>query len=428
MSENFLHFIWKTHKLPTNNIFTTNGEQVLVLQPGLHNIKEGPDFFNALLEIDGQQWAGNVEIHLKTSDWYAHGHEQDVNYDNVVLHVVWEEDTPVFRKDGSEIPTVELKHIVSAKLLKGYQSLFTHFGKAFINCENDLQKVDPSILQDWEERLFFERLEEKSIQIFELLQVSKNDWEKVLFCMLMKNFGLNTNGLVFLKAAMTIDFSIIRKLQYNPILLEALLLGSVGLLSSSDDDDLYRARLQREFDFLRKKFNLSRLKFLERPKFYGIRPHNFPTIRLAQLAQLYSGRHGLFQEVINVKNRTSYYRLFEVVAGKYWDNHYVFGKVSKSHKKRLNKRFIDLIITNTVIPLRFCYAKKTGNGLEDTLVTTMLNIPKERNVVIDRFEHAGWSTTNALQSQSKLQLHANYCTKQKCLQCSVGTFLLGRNL
>ncbi|MEM1340134.1 MAG: DUF2851 family protein [Bacteroidota bacterium] len=428
MSENFLHFIWKTHKLPTNNIFTTNGEQVLILQPGLHNIKEGPDFFNALLEIDGQQWAGNVEIHLKTSDWYAHGHEQDVNYDNVVLHVVWEEDTPVFRKDGSEIPTVELKHIVSAKLLKGYQSLFTHFGKAFINCENDLQKVDPSILQDWEERLFFERLEEKSIQIFELLQVSKNDWEKVLFCMLMKNFGLNTNGLVFLKAAMTIDFSIIRKLQHNPILLEALLLGSVGLLSSSDDDDLYRARLQREFDFLRKKFNLSRLKFLERPKFYGIRPHNFPTIRLAQLAQLYSGRRGLFQEVINVKNRTSYYRLFEVVAGKYWDNHYVFGKVSKSHKKRLNKRFIDLIITNTVIPLRFCYAKKTGNGLEDTLVTTMLNIPKERNVVIDRFEHAGWSTTNALQSQSKLQLHANYCTKQKCLQCSVGTFLLGRNL
>lgn len=428
MSENFLHFIWKTQKLAANNIFTTKGVQVLVHKPGTHNLKEGPDFFNALLEIDGQQWAGNVEIHLMASDWYAHGHEQDMNYDNVVLHVVWEEDTPVFRSDGSEIPTVELKHIVDNRLLRHYQSLFTHFGKRFINCENDLRIVDHSVLQHWEEQLFFERLEGKSKRIFELLKASKNDWEKVLFCLLMKNFGLNTNGNAFLNAALAIDFTIIRKLQHNPLQLEALLMGSVGLLQKGDDDDLYYTQLQKEFEFLCKKFTLRDLKFLERPKFYGLRPNNFPTIRLAQLAQLYFRQHVLFQEVIHSRDRVSFYRLFQVAAGTYWDNHYVFGKESKSYKKRLNKKFIDLIISNTVIPLKYCYGEKTGSTNVQALRALMLEIPTEHNVIINKFKQAGWPTGTALQSQAKLHLHTNYCAKQKCLQCSVGTFLLGRNL
>ncbi len=428
MSENFLHFIWKTHKLPNKGIFTTKGEQVTIVKSGMHNTLEGPDFFNSLLEINGQRWAGNVEMHLRSSDWYAHGHEQDENYNNVLLHVVWEEDTPVFRKDGSEIPTVELRHFVSADLLNDYQSLFNHFGKQFINCENDLETVDAFVLNHWEERLFFERLEEKSKLVFELLRTSKNDWEKVLFCLLMKNFGLNTNGPVFLKAALALDFSIIRKIQHNPLQLEALLLGSVGLLKKGEEEDIYRSQLQNEFEFLCKKFDLNALKLLERPKFYGLRPHNFPTIRLAQLAQLYSKQHGLFQKIINAKDRNTYYDTFQVAAGAYWDSHYVFGKASKGVKKKLNKKFIDLIISNTLVPLKFCYGKKVGKDMRETIVATMRELPDERNTILDKFQKLGWETNCALQSQAKLHLHAHYCTKQRCLQCSVGTFLLGRNL
>ena len=255
---------------------------------------QAPDFFNAKIELEGQVWAGNVEIHLKSSDWFAHNHERDPNYNNVILHVVWVDDIEVFRMDGSKIPCLVLSPLVPKELLHEHNQLMQR--KKFINCENDFKSIDEFTKNSWLERLYVERLEQKSNLIFDLLEESKSDWEKVLFCLLMKNFGLNTNGSIFLEIAKKLDFSIFRKLKHDEIKAESLLLGMANLLEGTTFDP-YHEKMKIEFEFLRNKFNLTP-DFLPKPNFYGLRPNNFPTIRLSQLAKLYVKNKALFQNLM----------------------------------------------------------------------------------------------------------------------------------
>ena len=209
MKEDFLHHVWQFKKFDIANLKTTTGESIQILNSGQYLQLAGPDFFNAQLIIGNQKWAGNVEIHLKSSDWYVHHHEKDEAYDNIILHVVWENDTPVFRKNNTEIPVLELKNYVSKSTLDNYKFLLAP--KSWIFCEKQLATINEFVWDNWKERLFFERLERKSIAIQKLLEETQQDWEAVLFCMLAKNFGLNTNGEAFLKIAQSIPFSIIRK-------------------------------------------------------------------------------------------------------------------------------------------------------------------------------------------------------------------------
>jgi len=224
MQEDFLHYLWKHKKFDTLNLKTTQGEQITLIFVGEHNHNSGPDFFNSQLKIAEQLWAGNVEIHVKSSDWFLHNHETDKAYDNVILHVVWEHDTEIFRKDNSEISTLELKDYVDKSVLQKYQQLFSNTNK-WINCENNFAEVDDFVLDNWLERLYFERLERKSEDINQLLKTSKNNWEAVLFKMLAKNFGLKVNGESFFSLANSFDFSILRKLQTKQQNLEALFFG-----------------------------------------------------------------------------------------------------------------------------------------------------------------------------------------------------------
>ena len=233
MQEDFLHYIWKLKKFDTSDLKTTNNEVVEIVSVGEHNQNSGPDFFNSQLKIGNQFWAGNVEIHIKSSDWFVHNHEIDSAYDNVILHVVWEHDTEVFRKDNTEISTIELKKYVSKTALENYQKLFSK-SDTWINCENDFKSVDDFTISNWLERLYFERLERKSNEIEKLLKSSSNNWEAVLFKRLAKNFGLKVNGESFLSLANSIEFSIIRKQQSNLLSLEALLFGQAGFL----EDDI----------------------------------------------------------------------------------------------------------------------------------------------------------------------------------------------
>ena len=224
MKEDFLHYIWKFKKFGISkehpNLKTTNGENLVILKTGEYLQLAGPDFFNAKIIIEEQKWAGNVEIHIKSSDWYLHNHERDDNYDSVILHVVWEHDAAVFRKNNTEIPVFELKNYVSKSILENYQSLMNP--KSWIFCEKQVTEIDDFVLKNWQERLFFERLERKSIPIETLLQETNNDWEAVLFCLLAKNFGLNTNGEIFFNIAKNISFHIIRKESFEIQNLEAL--------------------------------------------------------------------------------------------------------------------------------------------------------------------------------------------------------------
>ena len=420
MKEDFLHHVWQFKKFDIANLKTTKGESIQILNSGQYLQLAGPDFFNAQIIIGNQKWAGNVEIHLKSSDWYVHNHEKDSNYDSVILHVVWEHDVPIFRKDNSEIPTLELKEYVALSDLHKYQSLVSQ--KSWIYCENELQNVDQFVFKNWQERLFFERLERKANLIFELLETSNHDWEAVLFCLLVKNFGLNTNGEMFYKIAKSIPFSVIRKESFSLESLESLLLGQANLLSH-DFQDSYARELQKSYHYLVQKHRLHE-KVIDSVEFFKHRPDNFPTIRLAQLANLYFHRKNLFSLVMNCSSINELYQVFNVGVSEYWETHYNFDRESSKKMKKLSKSFVDLLVVNTIIPLQFAYARSRQKEITQDLIDLANSIPSEKNVIIDKFKTFGIASENVYESQALLQLKKEYCDLKKCLDCAVGHFIL----
>lgn len=425
MREAFLHFIWKSQKFSKANLRTTTKESVEILNPGMHNASSGPDFLNSRICIAGQEWAGNVEIHLNASDWYAHAHENDSNYDNVILHVVWEDDVAVFRKDGSEIPTLALKDYTTTDLLSAYQDLIHGKTYTFINCEKDASDLDSIIWQQWKERLFVERLESKSIFIETLLQKTKNNWEFVLFILLMKTFGLNKNGVAFLAMAEHLGGSVIKKVSQNVFQLESLLFGLAGFLNDNEQLDNYYQELQSEFTFLKRKYKIA--EYLgEKPIFFGLRPANFPTIRLSQLANLYGKHPNLFSRLMNSKTLEEFYELLGITASIYWNTHFTFGKESKSQKKTLSKNFIHLIVINAVIPMRFCYDRFLGKEQIPNLMQLIDQLPAEKNSIVERFDKINIPSRSAFESQAAIQLYNTYCKPNRCLQCHIGSNLLNR--
>ena len=424
MQEDFLHYLWKHKKIDVSNIKTTDNEIINVLSVGQHNFNSGPDFFNAQLEIDNQLWAGNVEIHIKSSDWFLHNHELDKAYDNVILHVVWEHDTDVLRRNNTKIPTLELKAYVSKSALNNYEKLFSKSGK-WINCESDFSSMNSFEMSNWLERLYFERLERKSEDINTLLLTSKNDWEVVLFKMLVKNFGLKVNGDAFLSLANSVNFSIIRKTLTDKTILEALLFGQAGLLEH-DIEDSYYLELAKEYEFLKQKFSLSNKNVIP-IQFFRLRPPNFPTIRLSQVATLYHQNQNLFSKIIEINSLEEFYDLFSVATSPFWESHYTFDKFSKKSKKVLTKSFIDLLLINTIIPLKFSYAKFQGIHIEESIISLIESIASEENNIIEKFSSLKFVPTSALQSQGLLQLKNEYCNKNKCLQCVIGNSLLHSN-
>ena len=423
MSEDFLQYLWKHKKFRIRGLQTLSGKSIEVLSAGTHNHHSGPDFFNAKVRIAEQLWAGNIELHLKSSDWYSHHHQTDPNYDNVVLHVVWEYDAAVFRSNSSTIETLELRRFVDPRMLHNYHQLFAN-KQSWIPCERDIDSVNDFSIQHWLEKLYIERLAQRSEVIGVLLKDSNNHWESVLFKLLAKSFGLKVNGEALLRLANSFDLSVLRKVAGNVTQLEALLLGQAGLLETQLEE-AYLLRLQREYGFLQKKFRLTKASVV--PKFGRLRPANFPTVRLAQLAALYHQRTHLFSELMKAEKVSDFYQFFKVTASSYWDTHYTFGVVSRKRRKQLSDSFIDLLLINSVIPLKFCYAQSKSKDINESLLDLMMRLPKEKNSVVQKFETIGLQVEHALHSQALLQLKGSYCDLKKCLQCDVGNHLLNRN-
>ena len=419
MKEDFLHHLWLYKRLDITQLQTTTGEPLQILHFGHYLQSAGPDFFNAQLIIGDQKWAGNIEMHLKSSDWYLHNHQSDVNYDNVILHVVWEHDIDVFRKNNEAIPVLELKYYVSKEQIKQYQNLFRP--KSWINCENELALVDKFLIQNWQERLFFERLEQKSQVVKDWLLETQNDWEQVTFGLLFKNFGLNSNGAPFFAIAKEIPFSIVRKERENLQHLEALFFGISGLLES-DFEDKYPKTLQQNWWYLKQKYQLKTAS--QEVQFFKLRPDNFPTIRLAQLAALFHKHHSVFQLLSVNSNMKELRELFTVSASKYWETHYQFDKESPKKRKQLSSEFIDLLLVNTILPLQFSYADYQGTDKTEDLLGLIQQVKAESNTVISKFESIGITSENAFQTQALLQLKKNYCQKNQCLHCQIGIHLL----
>ena len=420
MKEDLIAYIWK-HQQLTDELESTGGETIRVINRGTQNSNAGPDFLNAQLVIANQKWAGNIEIHVKSSDWYVHGHETDSKYDNVILHVVWEHDAPVFRSNNILLTTLELSGFIDSSLLKNYGRLFAKNQK-WINCENDLKSIERFSMAAWFERLYIERLEQKSTFILDLLQKSKSNWEAVLFQLLSKNFGLKVNGEAFFNIALNLDFHIIRKEANNLNNLEALFLGRAGLLQKHCESPYY-SELNSIYRYLITKYQLNENMFVP-VVFFRLRPHNFPTIRLAQLAAIYYQYNNLFSTIVDCMNLENYYELFDLSASSFWDTHYTFKTRSKNRKKRLTKSFINLLLINTIIPLLFLYQKSIGQNRTDEILQLITAIKPEQNSMVRKFHELGVPAENALTSQALLRLKNGYCDLDKCLHCSIGNKLL----
>lgn len=423
MREDFLHYLWKFKKFETLNLRTTQNDSIVIIKTGDYLELSGPDFFNAQIKIGNQKWAGNVEIHIKSSDWYVHHHEKDPAYENVILHVVWEHDAEIFSKNNAEIPVLILKDYVSAEVVNNYHALISP--KSWISCEKQIAQIDEFVFKNWQERLFFDRLERKSKFIYDLLEETNYDWESVLFSLLAKNFGLNTNGNTFLQIAKSIPFSIVRKESFEIENLEALLFGTSGLLDS-EKEDLYFNDLKIRYFYLLHKYQLDKV-YTDPLQFFKHRPDNFPTIRLSQLASLYNKHQNLFSKVIMLKSAKEVYLLLNVATSLYWENHYQFDKESPKKAKALSRSFIDLLIVNTIIPLQFAYSNKIGDSNAEDLILFMNEVSAEKNAIIDKFESFGILSKNAFETQTLLELKNEYCNNKACLRCAIGIELLKNN-
>ncbi|OIQ21054.1 MAG: hypothetical protein BM557_04675 [Flavobacterium sp. MedPE-SWcel] len=420
MKEDFLHHIWQYKKLDVQKLRTVQGENISILNSGQYLQQSGPDFFNAKVIIGSQTWAGNVEIHVKSSDWYLHSHERDAAYDNVILHVVWEHDAEVMRDDNTEIPVLELKNYADTQVFNSYNKLTSD--KTWIYCEKELQSFDSFVLENWKERLFFERLERKALPILNLAKETNNDWEAVLFCFLAKNFGLNTNGTTFYALAKSLPFSIVRKESFEVENLEALFFGKAKLLLEKYED-VYVKDLASRYEYITNKHRLEEV-YIDRIEFFRHRPDNFPTIRLSQLAQLYHTHQNLFSKIIEANTVKDIYDIFKVSVSTYWQTHYNFDKESTKKRKALTPSFIDLVIINTIVPFRFAYAKSLGKETSEDLLELLQQLSPEKNSIIEKFKHFKVPVTSAYDTQALLQLKNEYCNHKKCMQCGIGLELL----
>ncbi len=423
MKEQLLHYIWQWGKLPLNGLQLTTGEAVQIRSQGTHNRFSGPDFLNARIEIGETTWAGHVELHLSSSLWYAHGHQDDPNYQNVILHVVWHHDREVIAANGLPLPTLQIRDYISQYQLNDLMELQSELPTTFLICEKDLHTLPLNLKTSWFAELYHKRLLNKSSGISQLLGRTNNNWEQVFFILLMRNFGLNINAMAFQNLAMKLDFRVFQKIRPNRDLLECLLLGMAGLLELRDVSDAYSAQMKTEFEYLRHKFPLH-TEGIPKPEFCRLRPANFPTIRLSQIATLLNKHPRLFTRVLTTYSRAELHSLLSATASAYWETHFSLGRTSARTTKKLSTGFIDLLIINTIIPIRHLYAKAQGEDNRHLLMEILRSCPPEKNRIVDNFRDFGIRAGNALESQALIQLYENLCRKYQCLECRFGRHLL----
>lgn len=416
--EHLLQYAWKHKLFPLKPLQTTTGESVEVIDPGLHNRNAGPDFFNAKLKIDDTMWVGNVEIHSRSSDWMRHGHDRDSNYDSVILHVAETVDTDIFRTNGELIP--QLVFTCPESVRRHYDEL--RRADSYPCCHPVLPALSRLTIHGWLTALQTERLQQKATLIGERLTRYNNHWEDVFFITLARGYGFGVNGDCFERWACTLPFRALDKHRDDIRQIEAFFFGQAGLLeSATDDGDDYYSDLQKEYRHLQRKFSLTRSSEAGDWRFLRMRPDNFPTIRLAQLAWIYQTRTALFSRLMEAKTTDEVHELLATRTSAYWEFHYVFGKPSPRKEKTMGKRSIDLLIINVVVPLLYAYGRhKANDELCDRALRFLELLKPEDNHVTHSWAIAGLPVTSAADSQALMQLQREYCEKRKCLFCRFG--------
>lgn len=418
-SERLLHFIWQFQYFNRSELATTAGEPVQVHSAGQYNTNQGPDFQNAKIRIQKTTWAGHVELHVKTSDWKKHKHQGDKNYDNVILHVVWEHDTEPGELSNN-LPVLELKGRVSKILLQRYEELMNH--SSFIPCEKMLGTVKAITWRSWKDRLLAERLQRKAATAEQYLQENNYHWEETFWWLLARNFGAKVNAAAFEEIARSLPVNILAKHKTQLQQLEALLFGQAGLLKEKRNDDYYNL-LQREYLFLQQKYKLQPIH--QPVHFLRMRPGNFPTVRLAQLAALIQNSAHLFSKIKETVKAKDVKALFDVTANDYWHYHYRFGEATAFKKKNLGGDMMDNILINTIAPVLFAYGSyHHEEKYKDKALQWLEKTAAESNSITKGFEQLGIENKNAFDSQALIELKNEYCSKKRCLECGVGNGLL----
>ena len=419
--EHLLHYVWKHKLFPLKVLQTTNGLPVEVIDSGLQNPNAGPDFFNAKLKIDGALWVGNIEIHTHSSDWFRHGHDCDKAYDSVILHVVSEADTEITRTNGEQIPQL---------LLTCPENVQSHYHELCVAdhypaCYPILASLPKLTIHSWLTALQTERLEQKAQLIMQRLELCNNNWEDAFFITLARNFGFGLNGDAFETWAELLPFRAMDKHRNNLFQIEAFFYGLAGLLEDTflkkEQEDEYSIRLCKEFRYLQRKFEIGQGMDATLWRFLRLRPENFPHIRLAQLAYLYQKGDKLFSRLLEAETLADVRTLLDARTSPYWENHYLFGRLSSQKEKAMGERSKDLIIINTVVPFLYTYGlHKADERMFERAGRFLEELKAESNHIIRSWSDAGLAVVSAADSQALIQLQKEYCDKRKCLYCRFG--------
>ncbi|HET7114964.1 MAG TPA: DUF2851 family protein [Hanamia sp.] len=423
MKEDILQYIWKFQYYNNHELLSTNGDPVLVIHPGRHNANQGPDFTEAKIKINDTLWAGNVELHINSSDWNLHNHSSDNNYNNIILHIVWNHDVEIKDANGNNLPTLELQSRVSNILLAKYQQLMET--AQFIPCEKLQHNLSDLALTGWKQRLVAERLIKKSENILEILKQTNDHWEETFWWLIAANFGLKVNSEMFKKIAQSLPLSVLAKHKNNIVQIESLLFGQAGLLKK-DFKEQYPQMLQKEYYFYQKKYKLKpvdgELYFLR------MRPANFPTIRLGQLAMLIHNSEHLFSKIKEADSILEIKKMLALTANDYWHYHYVFDEETDYKVKKLGKQMIDNIIINTIVPILFSYGLYHDEEIfKEKAINWLEEISPEKNEITKGFEKLNYSNKSAFDSQAFIELKNEYCNHKLCLQCLIANSILNKN-
>ena len=420
MTEKLFQFIWQFQYFNQQELQTVHGELLQIINQGKLNSNQGPDFLDAAVKIGNITFAGHIELHILSSDWNKHNHSSDKNYSNIILHVVWQHDADVQDQHQTIIPTLVLQDRVAKILLQRFELLMND--QSVIHCKNYLPALSDIGWLSWKERLAVERLEMKAKKVLTYYDEANHHWEETFWWMMAYNFGIKVNAALFEAVARSIPINILAKHKNQIHQLEALLFGQANLLNDDFEED-YPKLLQREYRFLQKKYNLPKVNVAVH--FLRMRPANFPTIRLAQLAMFIHQSNHLFSKIKEMNELKQVKQLFDITCNDYWHYHFVFDDAAAYQPKHIGTQMVNNILINTVVPVLFAYGLFNNEQLsKDKAIRWLAEIAAEDNTITNAWKKQGIINSNALDSQALIHLANHYCSQKFCLECAVGNKLL----
>lgn len=430
--ESLFQDMWELGLWDSTRCRTTDGVAVSVIDPGRRNCDAGPDFFNAKINIGGRLWAGNVELHVRASDWHRHHHDSDPAYANIILHVVAESDCIITRPDGTPIPQIEIPYVPD--LRERFARMF-HGSALSPKCAAELAATPGIYITQWLSALGFERLYAKVDRLLQWHHSVDCDWQATAYVALARALGFSTNSDAFEYLARTTPLRHILRHSDSPELIAAALYGQAGFLDAeavdfdNADDIYYREEMRRNYLFLRSKYGWSESAPRPAWRMGRLRPANFPHRRIALLVALITGGFVLGRSLGRFDSIDSVRSFFDVQLPPYWIDHYDFGRRTAANRRALSPDSVNSLIINAVVPLMYCYSLQFGNEeMGDRAVEFLMNLPPENNFIVREFTDSGIPAPDAFTTQAMVQLHKEYCAPNKCMYCRLGRrFFIARN-